>query len=742
MEPCPSVCILLLLCLGRSANGGKVLVWYTEGSHWINMKPVLETLVDRGHQVTVLVPSISMFMTSDQSLFHYEAFNVSLSLEVFEAFLDKFIHFTIYEMDYMNYFQIYSKFMDLLKINIQFSLKFLDGVVKSETMLKKLKGDNYDMLLADPIFPGSDLTADMLGIPLFLSLRFSVAHNWERLCAQLPAPPSFVPAVLSKLTDKMTFSERVFNFLFYPLQDIVMEKCIWKELDEYYSHILVWYTEASHWINMKLVLDTLVDRGHQVTVLVPSASMFMNSSEPSRFDYQPFNVSISLEALEETLEEFFYFSMYEIDYMNYFQVYIKYMDIMREDMKNSLTILGGVVKSETLMKKLKEENYDLLLADPIYPGSELVADLLGIPLVYSLRFSIAHNWERRCGQLPAPPSFVPGAMSKLTDKMDFSERMWNFLYYALQDLVIDYIYWNEIDNYYSEVKGMPTSGCELMGKAEIWLMRTYWDFDFPRPFLPNFQFVGGIHCKPAKPLPKEMEEFVQSSGDDGVVIFTLGSMINNVTMEKANLIASALAQIPQKVLWRYKGDKPETLGANTRIYKWIPQNDLLGHPKARAFITHGGTNGIYEAIYHGVPMVGIPLFADQPDNLVHVKAKGAAVILNINFMTTEDLRDAINTVINDKSYKESAMRLSRIHHDRPMSPLDEAVFWIEFTMRHKGAKHLRVQAHELTWYQYHSLDVLSFLLSVVLLLLLLLVKTCRFCFRKCCCRRKTKRKAE
>ncbi|KAF7205625.1 UDP-glucuronosyltransferase 2C1-like [Nothobranchius furzeri] len=506
--------------------------------------------------------------------------------------------------------------------------------------------------------------------------------------------------------------------------------------------ILVWYTEASHWINMKLVLDTLVDRGHQVTVLVPSASMFMNSSEPSRFDYQPFNVSISLEALEETLEEFFYFSMYEIDYMNYFQVYIKYMDIMREDMKNSLTILGGVVKSETLMKKLKEENYDLLLADPIYPGSELVADLLGIPLVYSLRFSIAHNWERRCGQLPAPPSFVPGAMSKLTDKMDFSERMWNFLYYALQDLVIDYIYWNEIDNYYSEVKGMPTSGCELMGKAEIWLMRTYWDFDFPRPFLPNFQFVGGIHCKPAKPLPKEMEEFVQSSGDDGVVIFTLGSMINNVTMEKANLIASALAQIPQKVLWRYKGDKPETLGANTRIYKWIPQNDLLGHPKARAFITHGGTNGIYEAIYHGVPMVGIPLFADQPDNLVHVKAKGAAVILNINFMTTEDLRDAINTVINDKSYKESAMRLSRIHHDRPMSPLDEAVFWIEFTMRHKGAKHLRVQAHELTWYQYHSLDVLSFLLSVVLLLLLLLVKTCRFCFRKCCCRRKTKRKAE
>lgn len=44
-----------------------------------------------------------------------------------------------------------------------------------------------------------------------------------------------------------------------------------------------------------------------------------------------------------------------------------------------------------------------------------------------------------------------------------------------------------------------------------------------------------------------MEEFTQSSGDAGVVVFTLGSMIKNITKEKGNLIASALAQVPQKV---------------------------------------------------------------------------------------------------------------------------------------------------------------------------------------------------
>ncbi|XP_059192348.1 UDP glucuronosyltransferase 2 family, polypeptide B3 isoform X1 [Centropristis striata] len=510
------------------------------------------------------------------------------------------------------------------------------------------------------------------------------------------------------------------------------------------GNILVWYTEGSHWINMKPVLDTLVDRGHQVTVLVPSTSMFMNASEPSRFSYEPFNVSVSLAVVEEFFEEFLRFSMYEMDHMSYLQIYIKYMDLMRTDLQFSLKFMDGLMKSETIMKKLKEGNYDLFLSDPIYPGSDLLAELLGLPMVLSLRFSLAHNWERMCGQLPAPPSYVPGAMSKLTDKMDFSERVWNFLFYALQDIVIYDVFWKELDRYYTEIKGTPTSACETMGKADIWLIRTYWDFDFPRPFLPNFKFVGGIHCRPAKPLPKDMEEFVQSSGDAGIVVFTLGSFIKNITSERANMIASALAQIPQKVLWRYSGETPATLGANTRTYDWIPQNDLLGHPKTRAFITHGGTNGIYEAIYHGVPMVGLPMFADQPDNMVHVAAKGAAVIADLNFMNTEDLKNAFNAVINEKSYKENAMRLSSIHHDRPMSPLDEAVFWIEYTMRNKGAKHLRVQAHELTWYQYHSLDVVAFLLAIVLFLIFLFIKTCSFCFRRCCGRKetKTKKKAE
>ncbi|KAB1282965.1 UDP-glucuronosyltransferase 2B10, partial [Camelus dromedarius] len=53
------------------------------------------------------------------------------------------------------------------------------------------------------------------------------------------------------------------------------------------------------------------------------------------------------------------------------------------------------------------------------------------------------------------------------------------------------------------------------------------------------------------------------------------------------------------------------------------QNDLVT-PKP-SFITHGGVNGIYEAIYHGIPIVGLPTFVNQPDNIAHMTAKGAAI---------------------------------------------------------------------------------------------------------------------
>ncbi|XP_014337948.2 UDP-glucuronosyltransferase 2B4 isoform X3 [Bos mutus] len=449
--------------------------------------------------------------------------------------------------------------------------------------------------------------------------------------------------------------------------------------------VLVWPVEYSHWINIKTILDELVSRGHEVTVMTSSASILINTRKEFGIKFENFPVSLTKGDFEyifkDLLEKWTY--MEKDSFLSYFSavqsLFWKYSDV-------SMKMCKEVVSNKKLITKLQESRFDVLLADAIGPCGELLAEILKVPLVYSLRFSPGFSIEKYSGGLSFPPSYVPVIMSELSDQMTFMERVKNMIYVLYFDFWFQTFNEKKWNQFYSEVLGRQTTLSETMGKAEMWLIRTYWDFQFPHPLLPNFEFVGGLHCKPAKPLPK--------------------------------------------VLWRYSGKKPDTLRPNTRLYDWIPQNDLLGHPKTKAFLTHGGTNGIYEAIYHGIPMVGIPLFADQPDNIAHMKAKGAAVSLDLETMSTRDLLNALNEVINNPSYKKNVMWLSSIQRDQPMKPLDRAVFWIEFVMRHKGAKHLRPAAHNLTWYQYHSLDVIGFLLACVATAAFVITKCYLFCYRK------------
>lgn len=62
---------------------------------------------------------------------------------------------------------------------------------------------------------------------------------------------------------------------------------------------------------------------------------------------------------------------------------------------------------------------------------------------------------------------------------------------------------------------------------------------------------------------------------------------------------------------------------------------------------------------------------------------------------------------------ENAKTASIIFKDRPVSPAQSVVYWIEYVLRHKGAKHLKSHAINLSWYQYYLLDVISTLSIIV-----------------------------
>uniref|UniRef100_A0A9L0IXV3 UDP glucuronosyltransferase family 2 member A1 complex locus n=1 Tax=Equus asinus TaxID=9793 RepID=A0A9L0IXV3_EQUAS len=663
--------------------GGNVLIWPMEGSHWLNVKIIIDELIKKEHNVTVLVASGALFIvpTSNSSP-TFETYKVPFSKERIESMIKDFV--LTWMENRPSPSTIWRFYQEIAKVLEDFHMvcqEICDGVLKNEKLMEKLKKSKFEVLVSDPVIPCGDLIALKLGIPFMYSLRFSPASTVEKHCGKVPYPPSYVPAILSELNDQMSFTDRIRNFISYHLQDYMFDT-LWKSWDSYYSKAL----DGSHWLNIKIILEELIQRNHNVTVLASSATLFIKSSSELPVNFEEIPVSYKKSNIDSLIEHMI---MLWIDHrptpLTLWTFYKELGKLLDTFFQINIQICDGILNNPKLMARLQKGGFDVLVSDPVTICGDLVALKLGIPFMYTLRFSPASTVERHCGKNPAPASYVPAALSELTDQMTFGERVKNTISYSLQDYIFQ-SYWGEWNSYYSKVLGRPTTLCETMGKAEIWLIRTYWDFEFPRPYLPNFEFVGGLHCKPAKPLPK--------------------------------------------VLWRYTGKKPATLGANTRLYDWMPQNDLLGHPKAKAFITHGGTNGIYEAIYHGVPMVGVPMFADQPDNIAHMKAKGAAVEVDINTMTSEDLLNALRTVTNDPSYKENAMRLSRIHHDQPMKPLDRAVFWIEFVMRHKGAKHLRPAAHDLTWFQYHSLDVIGFLLVCAAAAIFLVAKCFLFSCRK------------
>ncbi|XP_026169980.1 UDP-glucuronosyltransferase 1-1-like isoform X2 [Mastacembelus armatus] len=246
--------------------------------------------------------------------------------------------------------------------------------------------------------------------------------------------------------------------------------------------------------------------------------------------------------------------------------------------------------------------------------------------------------------------------------------------------------------------------------------------------MPNIVLVGGINCNVRNPLPEDLESWV--SGEHGFVVFTLGSMVSEMPVETTCVFLEAFRQIPQKVIWRYTGQIPNNVPNNVKINKWVPQNDLLAHPGARAFITHAGSHGLFEGLCNAVPMVMVPFVWDQPDNAQKLASRGAGVILDICSISTESLLWALNEVINDTRYRECVQKLSVLHRDRPVDPLDLSVYWTEFVMRHKGAKHLKSVAHDLNWLQYFNLDVIALLATVVLVFIVVTVKCFKICLQK------------
>lgn len=138
--------------------------------------------------------------------------------------------------------------------------------------------------------------------------------------------------------------------------------------------------------------------------------------------------------------------------------------------------------------------------------------------------------------------------------------------------------------------------------------------DYAQPLPPNVIPVGGLHIKEAKPLPAHIESFIDAS-HRGAILFSLGSNFRSDSMSGDTQYAfiEAFRQLPDyHFLWKFESEvSASQMPKNVFVSRWLPQADILAHPKTRLFFTHAGLLSTQEAIWRGVPMLGMPFVFDQ-----------------------------------------------------------------------------------------------------------------------------------
>lgn len=206
-----------------------------------------------------------------------------------------------------------------------------------------------------------------------------------------------------------------------------------------------------------------------------------------------------------------------------------------------------------------------------------------------------------------------------------------------------------------------------IGYMDIWQKYfanvSYWDtyvdlqisnahpaMGFQRPVQPNTLQLGFLHIRETKPLPQDIAQYLDSS-ERGVIYVTFGSILNSKNVGDPsifdmNLFQGVLSHLDYDILFTWSGEL-NNKGNNVQLFKWVPQQDVIGHKNVKLVICHGGLQTIEEAIWFGKPVLNIPFWGDHHGNSLRAEEIGIGKIILRPQMTEKSLETAINNILTD-----------------------------------------------------------------------------------------------
>lgn len=344
---------------------------------------------------------------------------------------------------------------------------------------------------------------------------------------------------------------------------------------------------------------------------------------------------------------------------------------------------------------------------------------------------------------PRAISAVPHIMLGPQDSMvPVVARLKNFMVSCVENLIGLYSWYHQ-KTFYEDTfpQDQYPSYDDVRKNVSLLLLNTHFSHAGPRPYLQNVIEVGGLQIKSKPdPLPQDIQEWLDGA-EHGAVYFCLGSNLKSKDLPVAKLqeFVKSLGKLKQRVLWKWEADTIPNQPANVMTKKWLPQDDILAHPNVVLFISHGGLGGMAEARYHGVPILGIPIFAEQSGNVGSVVREGWGLEVDYATLNEKRLSKKLKQILTDPTYRQRAKEISTVYRDRPQTAMDTACYWIEYVIRHKGAPQMHYQGAELNFFQNEMLDVIA----IIFLAVYLVVKVLKLVFKgitKLLCRRQPKQK--
>nr|AHX56957.1 UDP-glycosyltransferase 213B1 [Strigamia maritima] len=360
---------------------------------------------------------------------------------------------------------------------------------------------------------------------------------------------------------------------------------------------------------------------------------------------------------------------------------------------------------------LESRRFDSIIIDAVVGECLFPVAALLTSSVVVMNTAALFPWISDPTNCPTPYSFIPNMFYSLPPKMTFWQRLENTITYEKIKFLTDWIVYPLVEKTIRKHFPGTKTVLEALADANLVLVNADSVVSITRPDMPFIKNVAGIHLSPtAEPLSEDLAKYVESAGDSGVILFSLGSIFDGVmTKEQVSLFLTAFSKLKYQFIWKYK-EELESVPKNVKILKWLPQQDLLANPKVKVFITHAGLLSLQEAFYHQVPTVTLLVFADQHHNSAYLAYKNASVPLNWDNLNVDNIVAAITRAAEDKTLRENVKKMSKMSRNVQISPIKEAVYWVEYVMRHQGAPHLQSTAKQLNYFQYFLLDVFLFLI--------------------------------